>query len=67
MTFGSSLCKPVPAAKAWPWGRRFLRWWRNRDPVERYLGAATDHADVERRIRDLERRNSGSALVTFDR
>jgi hypothetical protein len=66
MTFGSSLCKSGPAAKACPWGRRILRWWRKQDPVELYLGAATDHADLERRIRDLERRNSGSAFVTFD-
>lgn len=66
MTFGSSLCKPGPAAKARPWGRRFLRWWLDRDPAERYLEEATDHADLERRIRDLERRSSGPAFVTFN-
>jgi hypothetical protein len=46
--------------------RLFLRWWRTRDATERYLGAATDHADLERRIRELERRSSGPAFVTFN-
>jgi hypothetical protein len=47
-------------------GRQFLHWLRARDETERYLGAATDHADLERRIRDLERMNSGPSFVTFN-
>lgn len=33
--------------------------------AERYLSAAADHADLERRIRELERCNSGPALTTY--
>ena len=48
--------------------KRVGRWWTGReDAMERYLSAATDHADVERRIRELERRNAGPALLTFNR
>jgi hypothetical protein len=46
--------------------RQFLRWWRMRDATERYLAAAADHADLERRIRELERMNAGPAFVTFN-
>ena len=46
---------------------RRLRAWLN--PItrdERYLGAAADHADLERRIRVLERADRGPAIVTFN-
>jgi hypothetical protein len=46
---------------------RVGRWCAGQDAMERYLSAASDHAEVERRIRELERRNAGPALMTFNR
>jgi hypothetical protein len=46
--------------------RRLGRWLRRQDAAERYLDAATDHADLERRLRALERGNCGPALLTFN-
>jgi hypothetical protein len=46
--------------------QRLLNWWRSPDPNEGYLAAATDHADLERRQRELERTSTGPALVTFN-
>jgi hypothetical protein len=43
---------------------RLRRWWRRADRDEEYLAAATDHADLERRIRVLERGSGGPQLVT---
>src|SRR5262249_458110 len=43
---------------------RLLSCWHNHDPDERYLAEATDHADLERRQRTLERTSTGPALVT---
>jgi hypothetical protein len=60
------MAKAGTAAKARHLRQRFLRWWRLQDATERYLGAATDHADLERRIRELERTSSGPAFVTFN-
>ena len=34
---------------------RLWRWWRPLDRDEQYLAAATDPADLERRLRVLER------------
>ena len=45
---------------------RFRRWWWSRDAVDEYLAAATDHADIERRLRVLERASGGPAFVTFN-
>ena len=36
------------------------------DPDERYLAAATDHADLEHRMRVLERARSGPPFPTFN-
>lgn len=51
-------------------GNRFLqplrRWWRRGGAEERYLAAATDAADLERRMRALERASGGPAFVTFN-
>ena len=47
-------------------GRRLARWLRPGDRTERYLASATDHADLERRIRELERCNRGPALLTYN-
>ena len=46
--------------------RRIRRWWRGQDPHERYLAAATDLADLERRMRVLERSSGGPHFVTFN-
>jgi hypothetical protein len=45
---------------------RLRRWWRPRSVEERYLAAATDHADLERRAQLLERACGGPAFVTFN-
>jgi hypothetical protein len=36
------------------------------DGIDEYLAAAADHADVERRLRWLERASRGPAFVTFN-
>jgi hypothetical protein len=46
--------------------RPLLWWWRKAAPEERYLAAATDHADLERRQRALERMTTGPAFMTFN-
>ncbi len=46
--------------------QRFRRWWERPDAEERYLAAATDHAELERRIRLLERARGGPVFVTFN-
>ena len=66
MTCIASMAKAGTVAKARHLRRQFLRWWRLPDATERYLGAATDHADLERRMRELERMSSGPAFVTFN-
>jgi len=58
--------RPV-AGVAWArLSRRFVRWWGSDAEADRYLAAATDHADLERRIRVLERARRGPAFVTFN-
>jgi hypothetical protein len=42
------------------------RWWEVQDTEEQYLAAATDVAELERRIRVLERASGGPVLVTFN-
>jgi hypothetical protein len=46
--------------------QRLREWSRPRSAEERYLATATDHADLERRARLLEREGGGPALVTFN-
>jgi hypothetical protein len=46
--------------------QRFLRWRRPRSAQEQYLSAATDLADLERRIRVVERASEGPLFVTFN-
>lgn len=43
---------------------RLRRWWRRADRDEEYLAAATDYADLKRRIHVLERGSGGPQLVT---
>jgi Protein of unknown function (DUF3563) len=47
--------------------QRLRRWWRAGDSAEQYLADATDRADLERRMRSLERTSGGPAIVRFDR
>ena len=54
------------AAAAIALARRLTRWMRAGDRAERYLAEATDHADLERRIRELERSDRGPALLTYN-
>jgi len=61
-----ALCTVSADAKSRSIVRRFWRWWRSRDPEQQYLAAATDLADLERRIRVLERRSSAQVFVTFN-
>jgi hypothetical protein len=42
------------------------RWWQLQDTEEQYLAAAPDLAELERRIRVLERASGGPVLVTFN-
>jgi len=46
--------------------RRLRRWMNRATSEERYLAAASDHADLERRMRAVERAGRGPALVTSD-
>ena len=46
--------------------QRMRAWLRTQAPHERYLADAADHADLERRIRNLERADPGPAVVTFN-
>ena len=46
--------------------QRLRRWWRAGDTSEQYLAAATDLADLERRMRTLERASGGPVFVTFN-
>ena len=46
--------------------QRMRRWLTTQAPYERYLADATDHADLEQRIRNLERADRGPAVVTFN-
>jgi hypothetical protein len=45
---------------------RLMSWYRASAPEERYLAAATDHADLELRIRVLDHASLGPAFVTFN-
>jgi Protein of unknown function (DUF3563) len=45
-------------------GRR--RRWQSQDPQERYLAAAADLADLERRMRTLEGARGEPVFVTFN-
>ena len=58
--------------RAWPASephgilQRLERLWRLPNAEERYLAAATDPADLERRARVLERGSGGPAFATFN-
>jgi Protein of unknown function (DUF3563) len=44
--------------------KRLWRWSRPLDRDEQYLAAATDAADLERRLRVLERESGGPQFLT---
>ena len=46
--------------------RRVRRWWQPLDRDEAYLAAATDPADLERRLRAIERDRGNPFFVTFN-
>jgi len=46
--------------------RRLRGWWRPLSRDDQYLAAATDPADLERRMRALERASGGTAFETFN-
>ena len=41
-------------------------WWTGKDPDQEYLAASTDLADLERRMRLLDRGNGGPVFETFN-
>ena len=55
-----------PQAHRDSFGKRIRRWWQADDTAEEYLSAATDLADLERRLRILERASGGPVFVTFN-
>jgi Protein of unknown function (DUF3563) len=59
---GSASSKAKPKSIA----QQLIRWWRSRGREERYLAAATDLADLERRMRVLERTRGGVVFETLD-
>jgi hypothetical protein len=61
-----SSCGAAPRAGSESVVQRLRRWWQFSDPSERYLAEATSHAELERRMRVLERASGGPAFVTFN-
>ena len=41
-------------------------WWVGKDPDQEYLAASTDLADLERRMRLIDRGNGGPVFETFN-
>ena len=56
----------VPGAEGNGILARLRQWWRRGSAEEEYLAGATDTADLERRMRALERASGGPAVVTFN-
>lgn len=46
--------------------QRLRHWLHHPDGTEPYLAAATDLADLERRMRELELASGGPAFLTFN-
>jgi hypothetical protein len=61
-----SCCRASPEAEGNRIIQRFRRWLRPLSSDDRYLAAATDPADLERRMRVLERASGGPAFETFN-
>lgn len=62
-----SFCSAAPGAR--PDSvviRRPHRWWQSPDAAERFLADATSLAELERRMRVLERGSGEPAFVTFN-
>jgi hypothetical protein len=58
--------RTVPEAEGNRILRGLRRWWGRPGADDQYLAAATDTADLERRMRALERASGGPAFVTFN-
>ena len=41
-------------------------WWSGKDPDQEYLAESTDLADLERRMRLIDRGNGGPVFETFN-
>lgn len=61
-----SSCRAPAAAKPPGLVQRLRLWWRSRESDELYLAEAADLADLERRMRALERERGGPAFMTFN-
>jgi hypothetical protein len=61
-----SLRNTSPEAKPNSIVEQLRGWWRPQDADEQYLAAATDLADLERRMRVLERASDAPVFVTFN-
>lgn len=59
-------CSAAGVARPLGITQRLRCWLRSESAEERYLAAATDIADLERRARVLERLSGGPAFVTFN-
>ena len=61
-----SHARATPQAEGGTALRRLWKWWRPGGTDERYLADATDVADLERRMRILERTSDGPIFQTFN-
>lgn len=59
-------CSASTAAQSGGLGKWLRSWWMPPDEGEKLLAGASDLADLERRMRALERTSRGPAIVTFD-
>ena len=66
MNTRESPCGAAPRAGSESVIQRLGRWLRPQDASERYLAEAASHAELERRMRVLERGSGGPAFVTFN-
>jgi hypothetical protein len=66
MNHRESSCGAAARARSESIAQRLRRWWRSQDPSERYLAEATSHAELERRMRVLDRSSGGPVFVTFN-
>jgi Protein of unknown function (DUF3563) len=64
MNHHESFCSTSPQAEPNSIVQRLRRWWRPQDTEQQYLAAAADLADLERRMRVLERGRPGPVFVT---
>ena len=61
-----SVCRSSPGPQPNSIVERFLGWCQGHDADEQYLTDATDLADLERRMRVLDRADCAPLFVTFN-